>query len=1389
MVLLQLRTDNTTNTTLAKFDSLYDNAYIQFSNVNNNLYLSGITGNYFKIYNPNNTNDDGLSYSSNQLNVKSHNTQIIKYNSIYSTFPNDFTPLNNFQFNEYNVANPFGFANCFDMNSSTFWKSDTIYSTTFDGYINTTNVANFDPYNFQNSGSRGYWVKIKFPYQVIPIGIYFSSLIGANTPSFFDVFVSNDDITWTKILVVNSTSSGNEFFFRQNTTLYLYVAIVITRINFNPTINDILQSFSVNEVRIYTMPILHLDNNLKITNNNIINLNTISANRIVLNNSIITSANDLSSYIIAQAVQQMVDLYNIYWKNNGTTGYLNSNIVNKIAINTNVANSTLDIYGDIGFKQRSLYTSFTITNRGGVFDIPSSYVYIGKIIFTNNTINYFKLSLILFELNKYYFQTININGYSAFSSNLNIYWDTVYDNTYVTERIIDINYKIDTSVINKTSILFYCKYNPILNITTAVAPSDLVTDYINNTTYIDLINTSSMNNVEFVVRNSINNTNNSDSDLYSNAYLISSTSLNKNSNSIININANKITTNDFTANKIKLNNSSFITSNFLVLDGNMNITDSGISSNSLSIISKLPQVSNKIIGTNNNGILSYLDVSSLLLSNINYHTNINNKILISSNNYYEGFIINKNNLSNLNNINITPNSIVIIDSNNNFTTTMSVSISNISNLLNLFNFSTNKNYVNVSSDLSMSNLNIGNTHIITSNYKFNRIVVNNREIADDIFKLVAKVPDYNTIVTNKIKDYISPADELLLPATQPITYTVSFNNNTSISLGINKYDSNINDNRQPYNIFDKSLDSYWLSQANFLNYNTTSYGAIKTLNNDPLLTTACGAYIIFNFGYDFVLNYYVIYTNYPDLTNSIRDFKVFAYNNKNEIWDLIDQKTGIFMNNNLIPNVFTLNKPNFNTYSKYAICITNTHNQSTIYYSRVNINGVDFFGYPIKANFLASPNLVTYNNENAPVLMGNNNVGVKNIDPYCPLSIGNDIPSNPQNSMININHLMPITNNNELPIMTLTRHSLDSNIKGIKATHYLNSWYNSNTNYTIKLTHSNITNEKIVFSMNSSGNIGIGGYPNSDLINNNGLSFYDNNSKFINIYSPNITSSYSLVLPPYQGISNNSLFVTEVRNNNNIILGFDDPLNQILKRPIVNFNSIGLNSNNAIISIQTSNDTCNYSLFMPPRLGSNNMTFLIDKVVNNSNIYFKFGNPVSNLISTSFIKIGDETITTRAESNMTVQIAGRCLIGYSNFTVSNISSNYFSNNALVVVGKMYVTNDVAQDSDIAYKYNIRPIEDPLGKINKINGYTFNRNDTDDNNRYSGLIAQEVLKVMPEVITVKPDGKYRIIYTNLAGLFVETIKKLDKKTDYINFKLNCFISIVVGIGFVYLYSKR
>ena len=60
--------------------------------------------------------------------------------------------------------------------------------------------------------------------------------------------------------------------------------------------------------------------------------------------------------------------------------------------------------------------------------------------------------------------------------------------------------------------------------------------------------------------------------------------------------------------------------------------------------------------------------------------------------------------------------------------------------------------------------------------------------------------------------------------------------------------------------------------------------------------------------------------------------------------------------------------------------------------------------------------------------------------------------------------------------------------------------------------------------------------------------------------------------------------------------------------------------------------------------------------------------------------------------------------------------------------------------------------------------------------------------MPEVITKKHDGKLRIIYANLAGLFIEAIKKLDNNYNYLNCKIN-FCILTFGLGFLYLFNYK
>jgi len=1290
MVLLHLKTDNLDNLILAKFDSIYDKAYIQFSNLNNFIYYAGLSNNSIKIYNPNNSRDNSLIYSSNILNVDCIDTQIIK-NYNYSFFPNYYTPIDDYSFTEPTTISLFDFSRCFDLDNSSYWMSANVYSP-------ITGIARTDlpVYKFQES--YGHWIKIKFPFSIIPIGFSVNSISNIEDPVFFDIYVSNDDINWTKILVVNSIISNAEFYFRNNTNFYLYITIVITKININLNLQS-FQSFKIYELKIFSRPILNLDTKMKICENNIYNINSINTKQLLLNDIPITSIGDLNSFLITQAFDAFKAKYSLFWNNNNFTAYLDSNIVNKLAINSNIANAYLDVNGDISYKHRSINNKIIVNNS--IFNYSSSYIYIGKITFLNNTKNYFNLSIYLYELDKYYFQTINIYGYSSIANNqFNVYWKTSFDNSFTIQRIIDVIYIYDTILSTKTSIKFYIKYNDLLDISIN-QPISSTREYINNLIYIDGLNTSTNNEIEFIypiINEVLGNTN------FFKAILINSTILNKFGSYYSNLAISDLT----------ILNSSFTCNNLLMINSNKNLSDSGISSNVLKNLKNL--IPNNILISDNYGNINTINISSDLLSNINFISKTNNNILISNNNLFEGFTINKNNLSNLNNIHLIPNSIPFINNNNQLITSSTVKTDNISNVLQLFNFNTNDLFAFCNSNLKInelsitSNLYIGN-NIITSNYKYNRFTVNNREIADDIFKLIIRIPGFND-------NYATPTHNT---SGAIIKYFVKLDSGFDINLEVDRNDDNTNINYKIYNIFNKSKDFFWLTQANFRSYINTSYGGVKSLYNDSMGITNCGAYLIIDLAQSFVLTMYVIYVNYNNIINSIRDFKLFGYSNNS--WVLLDNITNYLFINNLSPNVFRINKNKFDVYSKYALCIVNTHNTDALIPTAVAINSIEFYGYPINNNYYSSSNCLTYNYENNITLLSFSNVGINNINPYCYLSIGNDLNGNSRETLINLNHPTSTSSLNiEKPIINITRPSSNITGTGVKVSHYLNSWYGSNTNYTIKLSHNNIDNEKVILSMNSDGKVAIGNYPDSNLtsnglsIFNSGLTFHNSN-KYINFTTSNISSNYSVIFPSNPGIYDTTFFVNNL-SNNIISLTFDDPVEKMVRKP--------------------------------------------------------------------HIKFGDQTKVARKENGVVIQIAGNCLIGKDNIETTQLNSVYLQN-TLCVAGTIYSTIDISTDSDISYKYNIKTIEDPLDKINKINGYTFNRYDTNDNNRYSGLIAQEVLKVMPEVIIKKHDGKYRIIYNNLAGLFVEGIKKLDNKLFWLEFKLNLSI-ILFGSSLIYLFNK-
>jgi len=87
--------------------------------------------------------------------------------------------------------------------------------------------------------------------------------------------------------------------------------------------------------------------------------------------------------------------------------------------------------------------------------------------------------------------------------------------------------------------------------------------------------------------------------------------------------------------------------------------------------------------------------------------------------------------------------------------------------------------------------------------------------------------------------------------------------------------------------------------------------------------------------------------------------------------------------------------------------------------------------------------------------------------------------------------------------------------------------------------------------------------------------------------------------------------------------------------------------------------------------------------------------------------------------------------------------------------------NVTAYSDARLKKNIKVIENALEKVNKISGYTFERTDIDVGSQ-TGVIAQELINVLPEAVSTTHSGMYTVAYGNMVGLLIESIKELNSQ---------------------------
>ena len=123
--------------------------------------------------------------------------------------------------------------------------------------------------------------------------------------------------------------------------------------------------------------------------------------------------------------------------------------------------------------------------------------------------------------------------------------------------------------------------------------------------------------------------------------------------------------------------------------------------------------------------------------------------------------------------------------------------------------------------------------------------------------------------------------------------------------------------------------------------------------------------------------------------------------------------------------------------------------------------------------------------------------------------------------------------------------------------------------------------------------------------------------------------------------------------------------------------------------------------------------------------------------------------------------------------VAGYKMNLASNGTLTVKGDVIAYGN---PSDKRLKENIKPIDSALDKVSKLQGVTFDWKKSDsilDIKEDIGFIAQDVQKVLPELVRENEDGMLSMRHQGIAPILLEAIKELKAEIEELKNKpCNC-----------------
>ena len=111
-------------------------------------------------------------------------------------------------------------------------------------------------------------------------------------------------------------------------------------------------------------------------------------------------------------------------------------------------------------------------------------------------------------------------------------------------------------------------------------------------------------------------------------------------------------------------------------------------------------------------------------------------------------------------------------------------------------------------------------------------------------------------------------------------------------------------------------------------------------------------------------------------------------------------------------------------------------------------------------------------------------------------------------------------------------------------------------------------------------------------------------------------------------------------------------------------------------------------------------------------------------------------------------------------------------------GDIVASGDVVAyyTSDIRLKDNVEVIKGSLDKIDGIRGVEFDWNEDSpgwarERGHDVGVIAQEVQKVLPEVVQERKNGYLGVDYKRIVPLLIESVKELKQEIEDLKIKVN------------------